>query len=466
MNIQKFIEIEEKYNLYEKKINDCPYWIFARFELWNYNICKTQLDLGNRNSSIKFHFWKRLINTLKSLISIIKSPRNPDILVLNHERRILSDGYYNCVYTDEITSEFDFTANIEEPFEEGHFTPTKTKNLIYSDLINVLLSIYRKMSFFSMQKIKQKLIIQLQKPLSELSEAYNWKFKNELYTTIANMIISYKLHKYLYKKLLKHISPKLILEVVYYNPSRMIINSVAKELNIKTIELQHGTMYNDHAAYHYSQNLKKLNEFPDDIFLFSDFWKKNITVPLSQNHLHSIGFPLFDKNRKSYPPKTNIDKKAVLFISQGTIGLQLSKLAIKLAEQDKSKNYKIIYKLHPSEYSDWQIKYSELSKSDIEVIDKRNCIYEYFAQSDYVVGVYSTAIFEAIGFGLKALIYKVGHYDVMSDLINDGYATLIDSPEELLHELNLINKTCPSEKLWQPNAFNNMKNKINDLLKI
>ncbi len=54
-----------------------------------------------------------------------------------------------------------------------------------------------------------------------------------------------------------------------------------------------------------------------------------------------------------------IKKKQIIFISQGITGKELSKKAVELS--DNNNGYKIIYKLHPGEFAEWDKEYPWLA---------------------------------------------------------------------------------------------------------
>ena len=151
----------------------------------------------------------------------------------------------------------------------------------------------------------------------------------------------------------------MIFVVVAYENQAVV--AAAKDLGIKVIELQHGTISDYHLGYSYPLKTRldgEIKYFPDQILTFGDYWINEDNCPISKEDIIPIGFPYFEAQSKDY---MNIqpDEHQILFISQGVIGKYLSKLAYQLA--DKSKDFKIIYKLHPGEYETWKENYPELS---------------------------------------------------------------------------------------------------------
>lgn len=475
MDIEVFLNIEKKYNLYEQSIDGVQYWSYARFSIWNYQICSARLGLEESHKKKENSMGKNFQLAAGLVYNSIfkrKIPRkNVDLLFLNHERRVKNQQYYECAYTEKLSEYYTNSVTLEKPYEYRHFKPVRTNNLVYTDYIMVKGNLYYRINKICKTKEYKRLYHlveeQMKKPLGEMKEAYSWKADNhKIYNLLVEKIMQYKKEYKEYDKLLKKVNPKVIVEVVHYCMQNMIINEIAKKRRIPTIELQHGTIYPEHAAYQYAKGAKVV-QLPDEIFLFSDFWGQGMQVPIEDNKLIATGYPLFEEKIEAYG---NVSKesarKTILFVSQGTIGVYLSKLAAEIAEVLPIEKYRIIYKLHPAEYQTWKESYPCLQSGKIEVIDHNSkSIYEYFAMSDMQIGVYSTAIYEGVGFGLQTLILRVGHYDIMQSLVDSGYAEYVDCVEDVVEYIrNNHQKKMEGNQFWKQNALQNMEDEIDKLL--
>ena len=461
MKIDCFIEIEKKYDLNNISIQNVRVWNYLRFNIWNYMICSEKFNFDSRNSvnSSLTQYFKLL--SFKSVF--FKVPRNVDILFLNHERRIKNGDFYDCVYTEKLSSFFSNTATLEHHFEFKHYKPVKTNNLIYSDVICFKSFLLMRLSRLLMKKrcklIRNEIIDCFIPAINEIEKCYNCKLNSDnIIEGLVDIAITNSYEKKLYTRLIKKLNPKLIVEVVYYAPYKMIINEISKELGIPSIELQHGSIYEEHLAYHYAKD-KRIKQLPEKIFLFSDFWFNRISLPLSNENIISTGFPFFeDKINETKKTKREDDRYTILFVSQKTIGSYLSDFAFQLSVLLSSDEYRIIYKLHPGESEKWENDYPELKDSNIEVIaGNSESIYYYFSQSDMQIGVYSTAIYEGLGFDLNTLILKVGHYEAMLPLVELGYASFIENVNDVIDFIGpeKNNKSFVND-FWKKDALMNM----------
>ena len=275
----------------------------------------------------------------------------------------------------------------------------------------------------------------------------------------------YSLNK-IYNKYLNQLRPKVILVICYYTFSIMVLTELAKKRGIKVIELQHGIMGAQHLAYNFYRKLD-LPQFPDYVFLFGDIWRAETRFPLDENNLLITGFPYFERHYNHLFQNNNTLIKTFLFISQGTIGKELSKMAVELNKRLDLNKFRFIYKLHPGEFSNWKEEYPWLYNSNIEVIDhNRKSLYYYFQQADYQVGVYSTGIIEGLGFNLQTFIYKLYGHDRMKFLYNSGYAQLVNSASDVVS--NLTKKDIDYEAIrnlfWAFDSIKKMKKAITQII--
>lgn len=473
MDINRFLEIEKKYSLYEQSINDVNYWNYSRVQIWNYEICARKLELQESHPMKRAGVGERIkvaAQLIKNSIWRGKKGTQTDILFLAHERRTKIDGIYQCIYTEPLAESVPNSVILDMPFEYKHLRPESKLKRYYADYILIVGNIYYQIHKFFKTKHYKATLSQLQKqmkePLKELSNSYQCKFSEEkVYRVLHRKLLVVERERKLYDRLLQKIQPKLIVEVVYYGMHGMMLNELAKLHGIPTIELQHGTMHKEHAAYQIYWD-EIIPQLPDKIFLFSDFWKKQIRVPIADDNLIVTGFPYFEKNRSRYNDNSTVRTgKTILFISQGTIGDKLSRLAVEIADKLLPQGYRIIYKLHPAEISMWESNYPYLKNTGIEVVggESRN-IYECFVECDIQVGVYSTAIYEGLGFGLRTFIYNIGHADTLYELAEEGYAQIINNSNEFIKALGEENAVKKGDLFWSDDALYKMKRALENLL--
>ena len=458
---QKIWNLEEKYELNHKEIQDCYPWQLIRMYLYYEITRKTNVFESAQQSSLSL-FDK--INSFLPFIknSILSNPlsgsENVDVLIFDHPRKVIFEDEYQDIYSyflkDTLNKYGKSFETIESPYLNHHFRSNanvKDNNVKFND--RILLG-----SFIHKTRNRSKLPFtedekQLINTVKEELEA-TFKIEIDLFSIMEDHILNFQYDYKKYIELLQRKKPKWVFLVVAYENKAFV--AACKKMNIDIIELQHGTISPYHLGYSYPENtmksngeIKEIEYFPDKILSFGDYWKNACPFPIDSENIISIGFPYFEENSKTYmkiaEKKDNeqISQKQILFISQGVIGKYLSELAYETAsninENNDSQNFKFIYKLHPGEYGTWKENYDFLTKASNEfdnftVIDQSEPpLYELFAESHYQIGAFSTAIYEGLAFNCKTFIIDVPGVEYLDDLIEKDIVKKVKSSEELIN---------------------------------
>ena len=476
MQTSLLLELEKKYGLNHLNYNGFAFWTYGRFQVIRY---LDHISDQRRDNNIPKETWSELLRDAGEMAyNCLFRSRLPkkgvELCIFNHERRVEENGYYECVYTERIAEHYPSCVVLERPYGYRHMRPVKTKNLVYYDGIEVFsylrAAIAEKLNTGQFQKAQRFFRAALKKPIEELEDILGMKIDEEEFARIfTHIYLIYRYRKNGLKRMIKRISPRAILEVVSYNVDCMIVNETAKEMCIPTIELQHGTMGEGHIAYNYNLG-EKIPQFPDKIFLFSEYWRNCTHLPLETKDAPAVGFPYFENKVKNYlvlKQKRNSGNLTILFVSQWIIGKELSDLAVALYNKIQGEKIRIIYKLHPGEYADWRENYPSLAATGIEVVDSlKHNIYEYFAISDIQVGVFSTAIYEGLGFGLRTYIYQTYYAENIQKLCDLGYAKPVRDAEELFEQITKGDEKGEeaAEQFWEKNALENIYRELDAVL--
>lgn len=483
----QFIEFEKRHNLFNEEIFGVKIWDYIRLSVLD-QVVKEKRGIGDRSATFKTAVSSRskskvLKFLIKALLFILKSSSwdlsQKDVLVLNHPRRVRNEkGIYECIYTDPLLKDANFSYCVfEEPlwieaptYLTSHLFPIETPEIFFLDRIeakfiflNVLYKIKNLFSGLdsSTEQLKITRLIQI------IEKEFDVNLNKDLLSKQIKMCANYeKLMKESYENLLNKIKPKAILEFFCPIKSRQLFNKVAREKNIKIIELQHGSFgKREPLFYNFAPN-NKPSHYPDIFLLFGDYWRNRARHQIEDENLVSIGFPYLESKLVDYKPNFS-NRYQILFISQSIIGEKLSILAYELSRLLKNTPYKIIYKLHPYEHRRWKREYPWLKQDNIQIIDSNNnSIHSYFSKSLCQVGVYSTSIYEGIAYNLYSFIYQIYGSEEMEDLYNRYESvSLISTAQEIAEKLPKIdfNKTIQetseiARELWKPHSIENFNN--------
>lgn len=448
-------KFERELDLLELEIQGIRFWELIRFAVFT-KLSAHLSGYGQAHTSTN-RLQDKLIGLPKFLTySITRNPFNKnykvDFLVYDHPRKINVEGNNVDIYTDEFIKSYEDNSFdvIEAPYLWGHITSQVNKNRKYLDHEMLTVFLGKKKSPIKFNEEEKRLIEKLQREIDKRFDVENIN----LYVLIVNQL-SIFIHRFEYhKKLFEKRKPQKIYVVVSYG--KIPIIAAAKSLGIKVIEFQHGVITDYHFSYNFSDPNKKLKYFPDKILTFGDYWAKTEGFP-KQAEIEVYGFPYLNKQLKHYEG-TMKKKKQVLFISQGTIGEELSKRAKEVAQS--LPNYHFIYKLHPGEYDRWKKQYPELiqaSKLDnFEVIDNNvKNLYSYFAESEFQIGVYSTAIFEGLTLNCKTILCNLKGIEYMKDLIDQNLVMLANDKKDFINSIeNFKAKEVDKEHFFKNNNTN------------
>ena len=454
-----FFNLEEKYNLNYQKIQGCYPWQLVRVYLY-YEITRRIGIFGSPQQKSLTS-----IDKIRSFIPFLKNSikSNPlagrytkDFLIFDHPRKVLIDGEYKDIYSYFLVDYLDDSSFevLEAPYFNQHFTKEK-EYIKYTDRIQLGSYIHKKLHKITFTKKEENLILTVKK---ELENQFNIKI--DLENIFKNHILNFQYDYKLYTKLFKKRKPKKIFVVVAYENKAIV--KAAKDLNIEVVELQHGTITDYHLGYSYPLKTRMNSDiayFPDKILTFGDYWLSSKSSPILRENIIPIGFSYFESQSKDFINLKANDNQ-ILFISQGVIGKELSKLAYEFAR--KMPDYRVIYKLHPGEYETWRVNYPELVNdlyNFIVIDDSKTQLYELFAKSKYQIGAFSTAIYEGLMFDCITFIVNIGGIEYLSDLIDEGYVMKINNITQLIDNL----------ETFEPKEYNKdlfFKKLDKDLLKI
>ena len=454
LNMQKFNHFEKQLNLLEQQVRGFHYWGYLRFDIYRI-ITKAEDGIKNDGSVERYKFG----NIFKFIVrSIFLNPthkvKGKDVLFLANSKRVYNGLNYECIFTDEIAKEFrknSYSAGLPTSESLEQMLPNESDNFLFLDYIIFWGQIWK---IFHKEKYSKesKEFNQIAKKLSlEIKENFSIEIEEDyIYKKMMNTYMDYVIRREMVRRLLEKINPKVIVEMDGYSHSRMVFNEIAKELNIVTIELQHGILGKGHPAYNYPKK-KQYDFVPDKIFLFSKYWKDACDFPQYEENIIVTGFPYMDRSKKKYLDiKKEENDLSIIVISQPIFSEKLLPHIVKLIElfEESEVNYNLIYKLHPKESLDEEseswIKLKRNKRVEI-VNNSQKHVHFYLSKCDIQIGMHSTVIFEGLTFGLRTFIYRMpSTVKMMTDIVDKGYARMFNDASSLFQMImkEEVEKKC------------------------
>lgn len=466
----RFLELEDELGSFQLRIQGVPIWERIRYKT-HQRILEESGSTGLFGSKVEYSGLKDAFRIFKAPHQILTKnaffPKKADIAYFGHPRRKLhQDGLWWDIYCDPIIDELDHEQlYLETPYRapyliDQHFTPAKTKEIRYLDMIYLWagFKIWSGMVRLTLDERDREQIRRIEDRIEE-----EFEVKLDLVSKVHRLLISRKALIPLFKKLLRKIDPKMVVLVASDGKGTLI--EASKELDIPVLELQHGVINEHHLGYSYPGTERQKHSFPDRFLSFGEYWKEAIDWPIEKEKIIPVGFPYLDQEKEKYASTPK--ERQILFIGQGVVGPQLTRFAVELSEM-KEFDHHIVYKLHPREYAMWRSEYPWLADSSIEVLDHdERSLYELFAASSIQVGVYSTGLFEGLRFGLSTFIVNLPGADTMRPLAERGVASMVGTPNELLEQLEKRNNTGGGDTsdFFLPNAMKNVRKVLDEFLK-
>ena len=428
-SIEVINNIERKYPVEEIKAEGFSLWQFLRYRFYithyflNETNSKSGYYLKNSNSAINL-----IYNTLTSYFTFRKKFKY--ILFTDSKEFKNIDAKISDKIAHNIISLLgdDLVVSVNSSNDI-----IKIKNPFFKNSINSAI-----FYFFSVFH-KRKIFIENEKILenidNELNINVNYQQKTDRFFALVKVLDKY----------FKRNCFKIVFVNAYYSPvlQQAVIYSANKN-NIKTVELQHGIINENHFAYNISQ--KTANDgYPQNIFLFGDYFRdllskskflppQNLHVTgsffinysIEKNKINQYAIDFFNNSRLKF-------KKTVAITSQETIEKELIQYIKQVASRDKN----VLFIFIPRNF---EKPLPELANIPNIIIDKNLDFYTTASFVDYHSTVYSTCALESLAFGTTNILININGLSkkfLGENLKEDKFSYYVDSPEEMLNILNI-----------------------------
>ena len=460
---EALLRIEDELDLLNQTISGFFFWERVRFPVQR---CVFHAAGLSEAPNPRTRRW--LADGTRMVLSALQNTviRNPmfsphcELLFMGSRRRILrEDGKWWDIYCDPVIESLARSyVCLEFPYLFAHLRPAKTENLRYLDFLHCSSVVQRMLltKMISLTRGEKQLLQQVQAQIMAQCGV-----RVDLESMIKRDLITRRSHLLYYQHILQKIKPEIAIVICSYGKETFI--EACKNSGITVVELQHGIISRNELSYSYPGPSRTKRTFPDYLLVFGDYWKESVEFPISKQQVISVGYPFLEIEVQRHDAA--LKKDQLLFISQGTVGKELSRFAVELSNARKLP-WGIVYKLHPAEYGHWQKRYPWLASSGIEVIDNDAVpLHRLFAESKAQIGVNSAAIFEGLFFGLRTYLLNLPEVEYMEDLVGYGLATVINSVDDLFNDSLRENAfDINIEYFFRPNALENIRTVFDRLL--
>jgi hypothetical protein len=238
----------------------------------------------------------------------------------------------------------------------------------------------------------------------------------------------------LFKKIFKRIKVRHLFIV---NATSMSLTGALQEIGIPTIELQQGFI-SRHSMQFAWPGRPIIKYLPAEIWTWGQIWTEGIQNAGNQTVRVVGATENFSEIRKlqlgSQPGWERVLGRVVI-MSQPVFGEEMFESATVMARELPAQE--IVFKAHPREnlahYK--SLLESESLPKNLRLATQDESSLALCSTSEFVVGVFSTTLIEALGLGAKVAILKKSGWEALSHLVSGGYALAFDDIEELSRSL-------------------------------
>ena len=231
--------------------------------------------------------------------------------------------------------------------------------------------------------------------------AFQMELETPFYTDVAahvRYVADMMCYTDFYARLLQAVRPKAVIVSSYYATINSLLLAEAQKLGIPSIEVQHGTIGNEHVAYNFLRKPTKTDCLPDYLAAYGQFERDALRNFVEPHKLIPIGNLFLNQIRRDHADRAvaAAEKKNVLIVSFNMDNGKLVQFTLELKKHRP--DWEITYRFHPEE------KIEEATLQALEAAgvccaaDFQVSIYSLIMQADYIVGTKSTVLYEAMCF--------------------------------------------------------------------
>jgi len=425
--LQLIVKIENLFDTSSIKWDGLITWPLVRKILWF-----RLISINSSSKNNKENYFQKIFSITKSLVISFfrKTKINQDSEKIFFSRPEYLQEIEPKKYIDRIVDPIIQLCEIKKTSKYYFRKISKDKRLVnnYYEMLDG-----SSLSYLSVKKNQ----INILNKIAEILKIDNLQLQREYKQELHAFLYWFKSAKKLF---LKHKNLREVYLTCWYTPETMGICAAARQLGIKTIDIQHGKQGPYQAMYSgWSKIPEKGYDLMPDKFWCWGKHSCNHILAYSPNRKHHIpfvgGYPWLKYYKKNIMSKYSKNCKSIRVLAtlqspQGNNPERIPDFILKFLTSKNTKNIHFIFRLHPNDTHG--LNYcSERLKSittSIYTIDsgKRN-LYDLFNEVTHHITAYSSCCHEASHFGIPTLLYGSDSKDIYKHEIKEKIFSWTDS---------------------------------------
>lgn len=431
---ERIRQFEQEHELFKLKIDGVSAWRLLRF--W----VSMQLIIHPEDAKPQSDNKKRLLRGLQELPAYFFPKRARFLMDTSSSLRIEKEGdLYKDVFFDDLILALGDCFKLERVNSEA-FHALNNQALAKCDLTASPLELLTGF-LYRFTRCRPE----IEAAARQLSDS----IQHGLGLAVTEEQISRELHYFywsrrVYRRLLKKIQPQAVL---ISNTNEFAMLAAARDLGIRSFELQHGIFSCNHpdALPAEAQPYKDTLLIPDRLLLFGKYWQEELAAGgFYDDELLPVGSVRMDKYRR----QREVNHKAggpmqVVFTTQGLVVPQVAAfLRDFMALADEAGiALELTIKLHPVydlSLEPYRQVFGEDKRMHIVSGTEMPSTFTLLSQADLHLSIASACHYDALGLGVPTVVVALSGYTVVERLIELGHAPAVHSPQELVDLLKDI----------------------------
>lgn len=444
---REFLKWEYENKLYEIKVNNISLYTFIRMEVYESLMFNSSLssifEKEDRKQVKRINYIKIIKSSLGFLLKQNRL-KNTNLYITNTENKIkLKDVYVDNFFDKLIKRDSGKAAILEFPnVINYHFKDIQNKDkTIKAGFLYVAEKLFK--AKINTKEIDE-CIAKISKLYTELySSLYEKKYDEiDLENLIKNRVLRNLRRVHIYEKFLRYYKPNIVYLKSAYSPLMQIFVHVCKKHNVKVVEVQHGHIYPYHIGYLLPIDVDNSKElFPDEVYVWSDYYKSTLLKnKWNECNISKVGDFTYNNEVSVQKDLSNGEvvslkskyKKIITIISQHTLLNEIDEFLEGIEKLPK--DTVVLIKLHPRLILSQEEVFSKKAlKNENLIIIKEGNIKSYLKISDLVIGVYSTAVIEALEMNKTVHLININVAHFFDDFIQ---SSIVQKTDNILESFN------------------------------
>ena len=433
-------QLEQEYDLFEKKIDEIYYWPLIRFDL-QLDVCKAlNLFPGERTEENSEPTGKggRFAQRIAGIIDLpsLITAKSRYCIILHERRKRLDD---TCL--DPYTSWLDDKSlgvhpTVIDPSKSERVTNYPSHRY---HRMNTLLSLSSKLN-----TVFRTSRTNFYSDFFELIEAkirHKTGANTKLEPLVESAIRHFRTVRSAYRTLFRVLKTKELFIVVAYCQHGIV--AAAHDVGALVHEVQHGTISRFHVGYSFP-GCPQVPYYPDTLLTIGEFWSQQLELPANTRCLVAGSNAVTSSLVQSRAIER---KRQIVLISQWSLGALMVPYAVELAKALPS--FQIVFRLHPNDdqtiFKGWMPPGFEDNHPNFRWSTKSESLWDLFLASEIQIGVYSTALYEGMVCGCRTVVLRLPGWEQMAGAIERGDAQIATSLEDLMSTVSSAPRAAAPE---------------------